>query len=224
MALPLGATWTQDPGRGLFLLSRVKVLATANDTFTLDAPAKHGSAAVLGRGASTPPAFATATLSFSDNPADGDTVTIGGVVYSFETGAIDAAFKVDVGGDQDASLANLVAAINLTGTAGTTYGMGTTENPVVRATADADNNNLIATAKTPGSAGNSIVLAESSTALAWDGSATALSGGAGPSVLLEPDANGDLVTVVVDGAAIGDVLEIITVHDGMSVINTTETR
>lgn len=73
-----------------------------------------------------PTSQAEATLTVSANPGDGETVVLGGDTYTFETGAIDAAFKVDVGADTETSMANLVHAVNLTGTAGVTYGTGTT--------------------------------------------------------------------------------------------------
>lgn len=109
---------------------------------------------------------ATGTLTFDDNPADGETVTIGATVYTFATGAIDAAFKVDVGADASGSLDNLIAAINLTGTAGVTYGVGTTIHPTVSAAAGAGDT-LVATAKTAGTAGNSISTTEALDG-AWD--------------------------------------------------------
>lgn len=76
---------------------------------------------------SVDPAF-----SFTSNVAAADTVTIGSQVYTFAA-TPTAAFQVDVGGSLAASIDNLVAAINLTGTAGTTYGTGTTQHPLVTA-------------------------------------------------------------------------------------------
>lgn len=222
MALVLGSTWTQDPGRGLVLLTRVKVLATANDTFTLDAPVKHGGAVALGKGSSTAPAFATATATFTSQVADADTVTIAGRTYTFETGSVDTAYEVDVGGDLATSIQNLQAAINDTGTEGSTYGSGTVEHPFVRASS-VTATTLVITAKQPGAAGNQIVVAATSpgaNSISWG----TVSGGAGPSVSVEPDANGDLVTVVIDDGTVNDELEIVTVHDAMANVNTTETR
>lgn len=74
---------------------------------------------------SVDPAF-----TFTSNVAADDTVTIGATVYTFKA-APSAAFEVDVGADLATSIDNLVAAINLTGTAGTTYGTGTTAHPLV---------------------------------------------------------------------------------------------
>lgn len=65
--------------------------------------------------------YYTATWTPADNPSDGDTVTINGVTFTFETGTIDGNAEVNVGGDLGATLDNLAAAINGTGTAGTDY-------------------------------------------------------------------------------------------------------
>lgn len=65
--------------------------------------------------------YYTATWTPNDNPSDGDTVTINGVTFTFETGTLDTAGMVNVGGDLGASLDNLAAAINGTGTPGTDY-------------------------------------------------------------------------------------------------------
>ena len=63
----------------------------------------------------------TATWTPADNPADGDSVTITGVTFTFETGSIDTAGMVNVGGDTGGSVENLTYAINGTGTEGTDY-------------------------------------------------------------------------------------------------------
>ncbi len=63
----------------------------------------------------------TGTWTPANNPSDGDTVTVAGVVFTFETGTLDTAGMINVGGTTADSIANLVAAINLTGTAGTDY-------------------------------------------------------------------------------------------------------
>lgn len=97
---------------------------------------------------------ATAVITPSDNPADGETVTIGSTVYTFETGAIDAPYKVDVGADVQATLVNLRKAINANGVAGTDYGAGTVAHPNVTATSDSTT--LTITAKSVGAWANSI--------------------------------------------------------------------
>lgn len=53
----------------------------------------------------------TATWTPANNPSDGDTVTINGVVFTFNT-TPSAAGSVDIGGSTAASIDNLVAAVN----------------------------------------------------------------------------------------------------------------
>lgn len=72
------------------------------------------------------------TLTLVENPSADETVTIGDTVYTWKA-IPDAAFEVDIGADASGSLDNLIAAINLNGTAGTTYGAATTIHPTVRA-------------------------------------------------------------------------------------------
>lgn len=54
----------------------------------------------------------TARWTPADRPSDGDTITIGGVVITFETGTIDAAGKVLSETDTATTLDNLVALLN----------------------------------------------------------------------------------------------------------------
>lgn len=67
-------------------------------------------------------------------PSDGDTVTIGTQVYTLKT-TVAAAYSVHIGGSATASLLNLFKAINLTGVAGTDYGVGTLASTFVTALA-----------------------------------------------------------------------------------------
>ena len=64
--------------------------------------------------------YFTATLAMATNPTEGDTVTLGGVVFTFNA-TPSGAGSVDIGGSAAVSVDNLVAAINDSGTAGTTY-------------------------------------------------------------------------------------------------------
>ena len=61
----------------------------------------------------------TATWTPANNPSDADTVTINGVVFTFKTTPVLAG-AVDIGGTTADTLANLVLAINGTGTPGST--------------------------------------------------------------------------------------------------------
>lgn len=127
-------------------------------------------------------AAATKVLTFATNVAEDDTVSIGGQVYTFKDALTTAATanEVLVGADLTASRANLVAAVNkTTAGSGTLYGSATVINPSVTATATSTDA-LTATAKVPGTVGNSIAIAEASTHLSWASSATTLSGGVDP--------------------------------------------
>lgn len=62
----------------------------------------------------------TATWTPANNPTEADTVTIAGVVFTFNA-TPSGAGSVDIGGTTAVSIDNLVACINGTGTAGTDY-------------------------------------------------------------------------------------------------------
>lgn len=62
----------------------------------------------------------TGTWTPADNPSESDTVTINGVVFTFNA-TPSGAGSVDIGGSTAVSIDNLVAAINDSGTAGVTY-------------------------------------------------------------------------------------------------------
>lgn len=114
---------------------------------------------------------------------DGDQVIIGGVYYEFESGAIDdgagtvgSPYKVNIGGDDETSLDNLILAINATGVAGTDYSLSLVANPDVTA-ADTSATTVTVTAREKGSAGNAITTTVANTTDLAFGGAT-LSGGA----------------------------------------------
>jgi len=101
---------------------------------------------------------AVGTLTMPTIPVNTNTVTIGSTVYRFMNTPAQA-FDVAIGANVAASQANLVAAINLTGTPGTEYFAGTTEHPDVSVSAFATNV-MTATAKFGGLAGDSIATTE----------------------------------------------------------------
>lgn len=124
-------------------------------------------------------ARATGTVTITANPGDGETLTIGDTVYTFETGALDAAYKVKVGATPSATALNLAAAINAAQTAtefgygaDTVYGADTIKHPDVSAVSEGlggaaggstnieptDNLNYIAIGREP--SGNTIVVAQ----------------------------------------------------------------
>jgi hypothetical protein len=123
------------------------------------------------------PAYAAQGTLTSDttNVSDGDTVTIGSKVYTFEATLTDVDGNVQIGADAEASLLNLFRAINLSGTAGTHYATSMTRHPSVTAEA-ATATTLLVRARAAGTAGNAIATEEDSTHLVWG--AEDLAGGA----------------------------------------------
>lgn len=131
--------------------------------------------------ANTADTAASGTLTNNTSFSDGDTVTIGGVVYTFKTtlsSGPTVAYEVLIGANVAASHTNLAKAINDSGTEGTHYGTGTLIHPTVSASAGATS--TVVTAKTPGTGGNSIATTEVSANSSW-GAATLASGANGVS-------------------------------------------
>lgn len=114
------------------------------------------------------------TLTFTGQPLDTETVVIGGTTYTFQTVLVDVADNVLIGVDADDSLANLETAVILGDGVGVKYGTGTVINSDALLT-KATTNQRIATARTKGDAGNSIVTTETLTNGSWGGAT--LSGG-----------------------------------------------
>ena len=111
---------------------------------------------------------ATAQLQVDADPVATDAVTIGAIVYTY-IATPAAAYDVDVGTDLTESVANLVLAINATGTGSATtyYETGTLENPNMYASAAATDQILL-TARQPGTVGNGIYLLSSETDLDFE--------------------------------------------------------
>jgi hypothetical protein len=119
---------------------------------------------------------AEGVLTFAADPANTDTVTIGDQIYEFVTTPADAN-DVDVAGTRAASILNLIAAINLTGTAGaTTYDVDTVINPYVSAVLS-DTDEVTLTARVPGAQGNGVTTTTSETDIVF--AAATLENGAG---------------------------------------------
>lgn len=105
---------------------------------------------------------ATGTVVFSaTDPTDQDTITVDGIVYTIENGVLGNTYDVDMSTTETTMAANFAAAINRSGTPGTDYSPGIAAHPTVKATVNSATVTL--TARIPGTAGNSITLAESST-------------------------------------------------------------
>lgn len=110
---------------------------------------------------------ATGSISFSANPADGDSVTVGETVYTFKTTPA-ASSDVAVGESAEATALNLFQTIN-------GVKEGGVKNPLAVAVSyDAGGVNLAA--ETAGEAGNLVALAATGTALSVSG-ATLAGGG-----------------------------------------------
>jgi phage tail sheath gpL-like len=117
------------------------------------------------------PHFATATLTFDGNVADGETVTIGTQTFEFKTSGNAGAgkIKVDVSGGvtPDKAAAKLVEAI-------------TANSAIVTAIADEDeseNDIVVVTYKYIGTEGNDISVATTATNGSWGQDVTKLTGG-----------------------------------------------
>ncbi len=119
-------------------------------------------------------------LEFTANPADGDTVTVSGRAYKFETGTLAAADDINVGADANESINALISAINGGvggGAPGISYRDG---SPVENADVSAEplaGDIMRIRAKVSGTVGNAITIAESSTAIVIVGGGTTLAGG-----------------------------------------------
>lgn len=119
---------------------------------------------------------ATQTLTSDNvNVSDGEQVVIGVKTYTFKTALTPTEGEVLIGLDADASLLNLINAINHTGTPGTDYSCAAA-NTQVTAASSVTTHTFAVTAIVAGAAGNSIASTESSAHLSWG--ATTLTGGA----------------------------------------------
>lgn len=124
-------------------------------------------------GGSTAAAVGTLT-SDNTNAANTETVTIGSKVYTFKTALTPTEGEVLIGADADASLLNLIRAINHTGTSGTDYSVAVANTQVTAASAVTSHAFLV-TARIPGAGANSFATTETSAHLAW-GAVTLASG------------------------------------------------
>lgn len=119
---------------------------------------------------------ASATLTSSGAFTDTHVAICGGKTYTFQTTLTNVDGNVFIGADQTASHANLMAAINLTGTPGTQYATAMTRNKLVKAVS-ANGTTTVIQAKLKGTIGNLFATTETLTNVAWGG--TVMSGGAG---------------------------------------------
>src|SRR3954465_1875200 len=125
--------------------------------------------------------FAAGTItSDTVNVADGDTVTVGSITYTFRSSLTSQpANAVLIGASASASINNLRDAVNQTGTPGTGYTTTTLANPDVFVSASTATV-LTLTARKGGTAGNSLSLARTSAGTAHlSVSSSTLTGGSG---------------------------------------------
>ena len=128
---------------------------------------------------------AAGTLTGTANFANTETVTLDVKTYTFQTALTNVDGNVQIGVDLATSLSNLQAAINLGAGSGTAYAAATTLHPTVYASAITATT-LVATAKTQGSAGNSIASTETGANASWDAATlgTTTSGGSTTAVIV----------------------------------------
>jgi hypothetical protein len=115
-------------------------------------------------------AAATATLRFSANANEGDTVTVGEETYKFTATVINS-YDVLIGTDAPTSAANLFAALTVSIGEGLTYGLGTVINPSISIiTANNTVNGSVLTLQAPdfGAQYNTTAVSVTGSSAAWD--------------------------------------------------------
>ncbi len=117
---------------------------------------------------------AQGTLTFTANALDTEQVVIGATTYTLQAVLVDAPNNVLIGATATDTLNNLRAAVNFEAGEGVTYGTGTVQNVAASVTSLPDDQ-LLAIARTPGAAGNSIATTTTVTGASWT-NATLLGG------------------------------------------------
>lgn len=154
---------------------------------------KHGASTITSTGASVAATHATGTLTvsggvnFKDAVAasgvvtsdettvsDGDVIALGSIEYRFKTTPVQA-YDVAIGSSAADNMINLVAAINGTGD-WRQYNQSTVPHPEMTAVLTSTYV-VTVTAKTAGTAGNSLAKTLTATHLDWDGAGAEMSGG-----------------------------------------------
>lgn len=145
----------------------------------------------------------TQTLTFTGQPADTETVTVGAKTYTFQAALTNVANNVKIGASTAASIANLVAAINADTTfSGTGYAAATTANVDFGAVAGAGTT-VVVTEFTPGGAGT-VTTTDTITNATWGGgTAVAAAGYTAASTGLILTSSVNVGNLLKDGAAIG---------------------
>ena len=102
---------------------------------------------------------AQGTLTLDTQPTDGDTFTVDSKTYTLQSVLTDVDGNIAIGTDLAATQANIVAAFDLSGAAGTDYATSMTAHPTVDI-GSFTTNDVILTAKSTGTGGNSIATTE----------------------------------------------------------------
>lgn len=114
---------------------------------------------------------------------DGDTVTIGGKTYTWQSTLTNVDGNVQLGTDDADSLSNLSLALQLTGTPGTDYAASMNANAFVSSDGSSSTS-LDVIALIPGTTGNSIAVSQSIASGEYDWNNPTLDGGSDPIVEL----------------------------------------
>lgn len=112
---------------------------------------------------------ATALLTLTGNPADGQTFTVDGKVYTMQTTLTDVDGNIQLGNNILQTHANILAAVTLGPGAGTAYAASMTPHPTVDFEQGPSAFSIRLIAQVFGAAGNTITLAENLANAAFDG-------------------------------------------------------
>lgn len=149
----------------------------------IDVTLAQWRAAILFKVTSVAPVAADGLLTGDGtNVTNGNTVTIGIKVYTFQTTLTNVDGNVQIGASAAASLTNLFNAINLTGVAGTDYATAMTKNTKVTAT-NPTATTVHVVAIVPGAVGNAIITTFGATHVSW-GAANLVNGTGGSTITL----------------------------------------
>jgi hypothetical protein len=143
-------------------LDFASIAANESGSLNVTMPARLGDAVHVVAPPSTAAIKAQGTLTLDTIPTDGDTMTIDTKVYTWQDTLTNVDGNVYTGGSLAQAKLNIVAAMDLSGTAGTDYATAMTAHPTVDMGAFTVNDAVL-TAKTPGAAGNAIATTETYT-------------------------------------------------------------
>ena len=202
----IGSTTDYNGGQVFSTLANNTFLSDGVTSTTIGVTTGALSAASLGLTpgtvtANVPAVAATATVSLTGLPADGDTVDVDGTTYTFKTALSTGptvADQVLIGSSAATAATNLAEAIDGTGTLGTNVSTGTTANANVSAVATGSTITL--TAITAGTAGNAYTLTATGANTSVSGATFAGGAAAGTSTTTETN---DLSTAADAQATLG---------------------